>query len=375
MKLSKTKTLCFLIVGLFIGTIFFPVIMGNENLPRSLSTKLRGHEKNDEYIYYTYGKLLVLLKELSNKYPDIFMYSSLGKTYEDRDIWLVKISDNVSIDENEPEILYMGGVHGNENPGYEVVIYSINAILENYSSPIVNQSFTNKIKNIVNSCELYFMPMVNPDGIESNSRKNKRPNDCLFGDSIFSGVDINRNAGYKWEVYDKNPLKYSLISLSVLGIRANVKYPFLDFKSRLNDGVYRGPSPFSENESKAYKRFIETHNLAILIDYHTSGEKIIYPYGWTTKPPKDEDLFMSISENISKINGYSMIQGAKWYFTFGSPKSWAYDKYGVLPFTLELGEIGNQAPKERDVVLKICKKHVSVNLYLAERSMILMDSS
>jgi len=326
-------------------------------------------KKNPEEIYFNYDQLTNLLEQLEQNHSVIFSYQSIGKTYEGRDIWAVKISDNVTIDEDEPEVLFIGGVHGNEKPGFESVIYSINSILQNYSSATINQTFSNRIREIVDSCELYFMPMMNPDGVEANSRKNRRPNDCILGKTLFRGVDINRNSGYKWEEYDKHPFKYSFVSIFALGIRANAKYPFFDLGSIKNNGVYRGPYPFSENETKAFKGFIEEHNITILLDYHTSGEKILYPYSWTTEPAKDEDMFVSISENISNINNFEITQGSKWYNTFGSPKDWAYDTYGVLPLTIELGERINLKSYDKNYILDICKTHVLVNLYAAERAM------
>ncbi|MDI6917955.1 MAG: M14 family zinc carboxypeptidase [Thermoplasmatales archaeon] len=39
---------------------------------------------------------------------------SIGTTYEGREIWVVKISDNPNTDESdEPDVLYMGAHHGN----------------------------------------------------------------------------------------------------------------------------------------------------------------------------------------------------------------------------------------------------------------------
>ena len=56
----------------------------------------------------------------------------IGKTWEGRDIWTVKISDNVLNEENEPEILLMGAHHGNEKPSYEVLLYFIQYVVEAY---------------------------------------------------------------------------------------------------------------------------------------------------------------------------------------------------------------------------------------------------
>lgn len=333
-------------------------------------------DKNINNIYYSYDQLTDLLEQLQSHYPDIFFYHSIGKTYQSRGIWLAKISDNVTIDEDEPEILFMGGVHGHEKPGYQVVIYTIKSILENYSAYNVNQSFTARIRSIINNTELYFMPMVNPDGVEANCRKNQRPNDCLFGNNFFRGVDINRNFGYKWEEFNKHPFKYAFGTFPYSLKRTNVMYPFLDFKSINGRGYYRGPYPFSENESRAVKQFIENSSIKINIDYHTTGEKITYPWSWTHDPPPDENTFLSIGENISKINGYKIIQGSKWYYILGCSKDWLYAEHGVFSFVIELcNSSGPSAPQDKELILNLCKKHLLVNLYVAERAIILISYS
>lgn len=321
--------------------------------------------------YYSYDQFTDLIEHLQEEYPDIFLYYSLGKTYEGRDIWLVKISDNVSIDEDEPEVLFMGGTHGDEKTGYQTVIYSMKAIVENYTSPNVNHSFTMRIRNIVNNTELFFIPMVNPDGVEAKTRKNRQTNDCIFGDSVLRGVDINRNYGYKWEEFDKHPFKY-IFGAFPFPARTTVKYPLLDFQSFIREGTYRGPNPFSENESRAVKQFIENSSIAIRIDYHTSGEKIIYPWSWTKDPPDDEPIFISIAENISKINGYQITQGSRWYYILGNSGDWMYAEHGILTLTIELCKSGlmHYFPIKCHI-LEICKTHLLVNLYIAERALML----
>lgn len=326
-------------------------------------------KKNSSNIYYSYDQFSDLLEKLQSQYPDIFSYNSLDKTYQSRDIWLVKISDNVTIDEDEPEVLFMGGIHGHEKPGYQVVIYTINSILENYTTYNVNQSFTERVRSLVNNTELYFIPMVNPDGIEANCRKNQRPNDCLFGNKYFCGVDINRNFGYKWEEFKKHPFKYAFGAFPYSLKRTNVMFPFLDFKSINGRGYYRGSYPFSENESRAIKSFIENHNITIAIDYHTTGELMTYPWSWTRDPPPDEHIFLSIADNISKINGYNITQGSKWYYILGCSKDWFYAEHGIYSLVIELcNSNGPSAPQDKELILDICEKHLLVNLYVGERA-------
>ena len=71
-------------------------------------------KNNFEHEYYSYQKMTDFLKDIQIQYPDIFKLESYGKTFENRDIWFVKISDNVDINEDEPGILLLGAHHGDE---------------------------------------------------------------------------------------------------------------------------------------------------------------------------------------------------------------------------------------------------------------------
>jgi len=331
--------------------------------------------------YYSYDELTDLLGQLQQEYPKIFNYSSLGKTWEGRDIWLVKISDNVSIDEKEPEVLYTGGQHGDEKQGYQVVIYSIKSFVENYTYVNVNQSFTERIRNVVNNTELFFIPMVNPDGCEAGTRKNCRPNKCPFGNTLFRGVDTNRNSGYKWELRDEHPFEYRR-SVPYLE-KVNVKFPFFDFRSLAGEGCYRGPYPFSEPESRAIKHVIENQNISISLDYHAAASEILYGWGWNyDQPIENESLLLSIAQNVSNIAGYKIKKGGL-SVNLGLMRDWISSK-GVLAFAIELPptrgdrpllhilhQNGNPLPWKNTPLLQICETQVLVNLYFAERAMVM----
>jgi len=311
--------------------------------------------------YYSYDELTDLLGELQRNYSNIFNYTSLGKTHLGKDIWLVKISDNVEINESESEVLYTGGMHGNEKIGFQVTIYSLKAIVENYTSINVNESFTMRIRHIVNNTELYFIPMVNPDGCEAGTRKNGRNNSCILGKRLFRGVDINRNFDYKWEEFDKHPILYFI--LSKYTIIRNPLFDFWVFTDGVGNGTYRGPYPFSENESIAIRDFVENRSIITGIDYHSKGKKIVYPWSWTKNSPQDEQIFLSIAENISKINDFEILQGCNMYYTFGSFTDWIYGEHNSIHFLFELDSI------EGTPMVETCETHLLVNLYLAERAM------
>jgi hypothetical protein len=134
---------------------------------------------------------------------------------------------------------------------------------------------------------------------------------------------------------------------------------------------YRGPYPFSENETSAVKNFVMSHNISISLSYHSYSEVIFFPWMHTSKPTPDEDLFISIGENMSKINKYRLITGGNYIIpryagTLGSSENWLYGERGILSYTMELCR--EFAPSDPDVVYNTCLLHVGVNLYICERS-------
>jgi hypothetical protein len=130
--------------------------------------------------------------------------------------------------------------------------------------------------------------------------------------------------------------------------------------------VYRGEHPFSENETTAIKGFIDTHTITICLTYHTSGELVLYPWGYTTLPVKDQPVFVSIGENITHINNYTLSPSIELYPTLGDACDWLYARHDVLAFTIELGK--TQAPNDPEILEEICTTHANVNLYVCQRA-------
>jgi carboxypeptidase T len=301
---------------------------------------------NTNGLYHTYDEMTVLLQSLVENHSDILSFTSLGTTYEGRDLWMVKLSDNVDQEEDEPGVLLMGAHHGNEKPSYEVLIYFLLFMIENY------ENNTNGVREVINNTQIFIVPMVNPDGVEAGTRKNREPNHGPFGfqkNETSVGVDLNRNYGHRWFLLFFFPRLY-------LGAT-----DYHDISE-----VYRGERPFSEAETQAIRGFIETHKITICITYHTYGELVLYPWGFTTLPVKDQPVFVSIGENITRINNYTFSQSIGLYPTLGDACDWLYARHDVLAFTIELGK--NQAPSDPEVLAQICSTHADVNLYVCQRA-------
>ena len=297
-------------------------------------------------LYHTYAEMTVLLQSLAENHSDIMSLVSLGTTFEGRDLWMVKLSDNVNQEEDEPGVLFMGAHHGNEKPSYEVLIYFIEFMIENY------ENNTNDVREVINKTQIFILPMVNPDGVEAGTRKNTEPNYGPFGfksEVTSIGVDLNRNYGYKWFLLFFFPRWY-------LGST--------DYHD--TSDVYRGERPFSEKETQAIRGFMDTHEIALCITYHTCGELVMYGWSYTTRPIKDQALAISIGENITRINNYKLEPETDLYPTLGDACDWLYGEHNVLAFTIELAK--TFAPSNPTVLEKICSTHANVNLYVCQRS-------
>jgi carboxypeptidase T len=318
----------------------------------ALNTNQFNFVSSDQYDYHTYQELTNELHSLQVNHSDIMSLTSIGKTYEGRDLWMVKLSDNVDQEENEPGVLFMGAHHGNEWPGIEICLFFIRYMVEHYDNNTIPE-----IRDAIDTTQIFLIPMVNPDGVMADTRKNCVPNHGPFGysPSVTSyGVNLNRNYDDPWFLAYLFPVRYYL--------------PFILSDSSFN---YRGPYPFSENETKAVKNFAEAHAISISLSYHSYGELIIYPWMYTTKQTPDEPLFRSVGENISSINHYYLFVKEDRLIplyggTLGSSEDWLYREKGIIAFTIEAG--AQQRPTSPQVMYNLCMTQTTVQLYLCQRA-------
>ena len=116
--------------------------------------------------YYTHDEIIEHLVDLSEDYPDIVSnLEYLGDSHEGRAIYAIKISDNPNLDEDEPQVLYTGLHHSREPMSYMNLFYYMYWLVENYNNDI-------EATALVNNREMWFIPMVNPDGLVYNQEIN-----------------------------------------------------------------------------------------------------------------------------------------------------------------------------------------------------------
>jgi len=91
----------------------------------------------------------------------------IGNTHEGRDIWAIRISDNPSEDEEEPGAVFLGCHHAREWISVEVPLYIAQYLANNYNSDA-------EVKHLVDNCQIWIVPVVNPDGYEYSRTTNRQ---------------------------------------------------------------------------------------------------------------------------------------------------------------------------------------------------------
>ena len=123
------------------------------------ANRLGGRPMGD---YMTFGEIIAAVDTIHANYPNITTEKfSIGQTWEGRDIWAIKLSDNPNIDEEEPEIFWHGTIHSREVITYTMLIYTMERLTENYGVDTM-------ITRLIDSNELFIVPVANPDGLVYN---------------------------------------------------------------------------------------------------------------------------------------------------------------------------------------------------------------
>jgi carboxypeptidase T len=253
-------------------------------------------------------------------HPAIVQKLSIGKTYKGRDIWAAKISDNVEVDEPEPEVLFDGLHHAREHLTAEQTLAILRWFTDEYGSD-------ETITKLVDTREIWIVFMVNPDGGQFDLtgdpyrawRKNRQPN----AGTTAVGTDLNRNYDYRWACCG--------------GSSGNP-----------SSNTYRGPKPFSAPETRAMRDFISSRviggrqQIRTAITFHTAGEEILWPYGYTkTDVPgdmtiDDQAALVAIGRKMAKTNGYEPKQSSSLYVTDGDAIDYAYGRHRIFMYTFEM---------------------------------------
>jgi Zinc carboxypeptidase/Immune inhibitor A peptidase M6 len=242
---------------------------------------------------------------------------NVGSTVQGQEILAVRMTadaDSVA-DGTRPAVLYAGAQHAREWITPEMVRRLMHYVLDNYGSDA-------EITELVDTTELWFLPVANPDGYdftftEGNRlwRKNTREINGEPGTTIGDGVDPNRNFAVKWG-YDNE---------------GSSPDPASD--------TYRGSGPNSEPETQALDGLFASVGFEFFINYHSAAELLLYGIGWQVSTPSPDDVIYQAMVGTDKnpaVPGYDPDLSAELYTTNGDTDTHAQVQYGTLGFTPEM---------------------------------------
>ncbi|WP_336215623.1 M14 family zinc carboxypeptidase [Nonomuraea sp. LPB2021202275-12-8] len=301
--------------------------------------------------YHNYAEMTAYVDDLVADHPAIASKFTYGASHEGRPLIGVKISDNVGADEAETEVLFTAHQHAREHLTVEMALYIMDLLTDGHGTD-------SRITNLVNSREIWIMPDLNPDGGEYDIatgsyrswRKNRQPN----SGSSAVGTDLNRNWAYNWGCCGGS-------------------------SGTTSSETYRGPSAESAPEVSAAANWVRSRvvggvqQLKAHIDWHTYGQLILWPYGFTfndTAPgltQDDRDAHATLGQNMASTNGYTPEQASDLYITDGTIDDWMWGAYKIFSYTFEMYPVGSNPgfyPPDEQIVPQTTRNREAVLRFL-----------
>jgi murein tripeptide amidase MpaA len=252
--------------------------------------------------YRDYEAITSHLRQLAALAPDRVSMHVVGASIEGRPLWALRIGGAAGA----TPMLINGTQHAREWLAAMVTTCVADRLVRGYDSDPAIRAF-------VDRTELWVVPVVNPDGYQYSWsgrrywRKNRR------GDH---GVDLNRNFAIAWGG------------------------PGSSRNERAEN--YRGEYAFSEPESIAIRDLVKREHIALHVDFHTFGQLVLYPWGYTPAPAPDRGLFAAVGDRIASAmfaaheTRYALMPSVDLYPASGTMSDWVYAENAAVSYTIEL---------------------------------------
>lgn len=110
--------------------------------------------------FVKFPELTEILEGWAASHPNRLQLTSIGKSYEDRDIWLCTVTNHDTGDASErPAIWIDANIHATELTGSTAALYLLNKLLTQYGTD-------DTVTRAVDTRTFYVVPRMGPDGAE-----------------------------------------------------------------------------------------------------------------------------------------------------------------------------------------------------------------
>lgn len=341
--------------------------------------------------YYRHEEMTVLLQAYAAEFPDLFSFTSIGKSYEGRDIWLATLTNTkTGAAEDKPAFWCDGNIHASEVSASTAVLHLVHKLCTKYGSD-------DSITRALDLRTFYLVPRLNPDGAEwaledppRIIRSSTRPypydeedyygieREDLDGDGRILNIRILDPNG-PWKICDQEPRllvrrepgevggayyrvlpEGRLHNWDGMTLQPRKIKEGLDMNRNFPDGwrlEYQqhgaGPFPTSEPEIHAsVKAICERPNICGAVCFHTFSGVHIRPSAVKSDddlPPEDLWAYQKIGKVGHDITGYPAISNFHEFkyhpkeVITGTFDEWMYEHRGVFAWTTEIWSPQRQA--------------------------------
>ena len=340
--------------------------------------------------FYRHGELTQLLRDYASACPDLVQLSSMGKSHEGRDIWVVALTNQrTGADTDKPAFWADGNIHAAELTASTACLYYLHQLVIGYGQDP-------QVTHLLDTRTVYLCPRLNPDGAElaladkpRHIRSSTRP--YPFNEEPVEGLDIedidgdgriltmriaDPHGAYKKHAGDprlmvaREPGEFGgeyfrvipegrLKNWDGLQVRVNPDREGLDLNRNFPtqwrpefEQMGAGPYPTSEPEVRAMVDFFTAHrNIGAAISFHTHSGVILRPMG--TKSDDDmlpEDLwrykrFSKLGEELTGYPAISIFHEFKYHphEIITGTQDWVYEHLGALFWTVEIWSPNKEA--------------------------------
>jgi murein tripeptide amidase MpaA len=342
--------------------------------------------------YPKFEELTGWLQSFADEYPDLVRLSSIGHSYEGRELWLLTVTNHaVGVADEKPAVWIDGNIHATEVTASVAIVHLVDHLTSSYGTDP-------QVTRALDSRTFYLVPRVNPDGAELGLaelptlvRGSVHPWPYLEQRDGLVDEDIDKDGRLlqmrvedrngTWKQYGNDPRLmiardpdeegsgpyYRLLAEGVIqnydgvripsaprreGIDPNRQFPY-KWERKVKGSWDAGEYPGSEPEVGALLRAItDRKNICFYMAYHTFSGVHIRAYGDQTDealPADDLWTFEVLGEMATELTGYPLISG---YHDFRyHPKSvirgvgddWSYDHLGMYGWTTEFWNALNAA--------------------------------
>ncbi len=305
-------------------------------LEPDLEAAIRRRLGADAVAYHSLDEIEAALDRLHAERPDLIgPRVVIGRSWEGRPLWAVRVSDHPAVDEDEPAVLFDALHHGREPVGMETLLHFMREIVRRYDADPA-------IRALVDAREIWCVPVVNPDGYAFGGpgglwRKNRRPN----ADGTF-GVDLNRNYAHAWGAGDagSSPIPAS--------------------------ATYRGPAPFSEPETAAMRDFAAARGFRTGMTLHGFGEMNLLPGTGAGRGLAGPAFHEEVAHELERLTGNPHGKPHELlYPSNGRAQDWFAAELGMLSIQPEIGTAADGFWPSRSRLHALTAKNLPALLHIA----------